>query len=247
MQVRRTVVRNLSGLHARPAARFVQAARAFRAAVRIVSDRGMADGKSIVGVLKLGASLGTPVTLEIEGDDEVAAAEALVRLLEAGLGEGVVLYRSVVTQVGPAVPEFQREGLLVFFAEGAPPELHQFSVLHRPAERPLAPLAPGDAVQIGPWTGRITGVGEVADRNLAELGHLVLAQRADGRPQLPGQVSVAGSPLPLPSSGDAVRIVRPAQGPQEGNGTVPPSQAEARGRESPAAPPAADDAAGAER
>lgn len=211
MKQRRVVIRNPSGLHARPAALFVQSARRYRSAVRLATERGVADGKSIVGVLKLGATPGTALTIECEGDDEEAAAAALAGLVEAGLGEGVAIYRSRVTEVGPEVAELAREGLLVFFAEGAPPELRSLSILHRPEGPPTHRLRPGDEVRLGTWTGRVTAVGEAVDRNLAELGHLVL--RFGGAPQaeLPGQLCVAGDVPPLPAPGAALQLVRPAE------------------------------------
>jgi hypothetical protein len=41
-------------------------------------------------------------------------------------------YAATVTAVGEQVPEFIGQGLLIWFAEGAPEELHFFTVLHRP-------------------------------------------------------------------------------------------------------------------
>ena len=45
------------------------------------------DGKSILGMLLLAASLGTTLELWAEGDDAEAALEALCSLVEGGLGE----------------------------------------------------------------------------------------------------------------------------------------------------------------
>lgn len=65
------------GLHARPAALFVQKAAGFTSAIRLTCGERTADGKSILGVLQLGASAGSLVTIQAEGDDAEAAAEQL--------------------------------------------------------------------------------------------------------------------------------------------------------------------------
>lgn len=86
--IRRDVeIRNRLGLHARAAARFVQAASRFKARVTVTSPTRTVDGKSILGILLLAASRGTRLTLSVDGDDEAACVEALAALVEAGFGE----------------------------------------------------------------------------------------------------------------------------------------------------------------
>jgi phosphocarrier protein HPr len=86
--IRRDVrITNRLGLHARAAARFVHTANRFRARISAVRDGRTMDGKSILGMLLLAASQGSTLTLEADGDDEVEALEALVRLVEGGFGE----------------------------------------------------------------------------------------------------------------------------------------------------------------
>lgn len=69
------------GLHARPAALFVQQAAAFSSTIRLSCGERTADGKSILGVLQLGASAGSTVEVRAEGDDAEAAAEALAAFI----------------------------------------------------------------------------------------------------------------------------------------------------------------------
>ena len=69
------------GLHARPAALFVQQAAGFSSTIRLTCDKRTADGKSILGVLQLGASAGSTVEVRAEGDDAEAAAEALAAFI----------------------------------------------------------------------------------------------------------------------------------------------------------------------
>lgn len=85
---RTVVVRNPSGLHARPAALFVQTAKRFAdTKVEITKDGTTRDAKSILGVLTLAVTRGTVVTLRAEGPDAEAAVTCLVEAIEAGLGE----------------------------------------------------------------------------------------------------------------------------------------------------------------
>ena len=72
-------------LHARPAATFVKTALKFRSRVTVGSDGKVADAKSILAVLALGARGGTVLRLFAEGDDAPAALEAL-----AGCVSGLV-------------------------------------------------------------------------------------------------------------------------------------------------------------
>jgi phosphocarrier protein len=80
-------IRNRLGLHARAAARFVQAANRFHSRITVARDGRTMDGKSILGILLLAASHGTRLTVSAEGDDEGEAIEALSRLVEGGFGE----------------------------------------------------------------------------------------------------------------------------------------------------------------
>jgi phosphocarrier protein len=75
------VVKNKQGLHARPAALFVQIANKFDSRIILRRDDEEVNGKSIMGILMLGAEQGTTIMLEIEGDDAQAALEELERAL----------------------------------------------------------------------------------------------------------------------------------------------------------------------
>ncbi|HEY1350004.1 MAG TPA: HPr family phosphocarrier protein [Ktedonobacteraceae bacterium] len=75
-----------SGLHARPAAIFVQHAKGYQSQITLRKDEKSANGKSILSVLALGAEQGDRVTLHISGSDAETALHRLVRLLEGDLG-----------------------------------------------------------------------------------------------------------------------------------------------------------------
>ena len=77
------VVGHPEGLHARPAARFVQTARRFRSRVRVLYNGREADAKSLLGLLALGVEQGAVVTIRAEGED---AEEALAALEQVARG-----------------------------------------------------------------------------------------------------------------------------------------------------------------
>ncbi|HEV8597669.1 MAG TPA: HPr family phosphocarrier protein [Candidatus Dormibacteraeota bacterium] len=64
-------------LHARPAATFVKTAMRFRSRVTVGVNGKVADAKSILAVLALGATAGTSLVLGAEGEDAPAALDAL--------------------------------------------------------------------------------------------------------------------------------------------------------------------------
>lgn len=75
------------GLHARPAALFIQTARQFGCEVRVTYNTRQADAKSILAVLALGVSQGAVITIRAEGEDAQEALAALQALVETNFGE----------------------------------------------------------------------------------------------------------------------------------------------------------------
>jgi phosphotransferase system HPr (HPr) family protein len=73
---KQVVVRNKQGLHARPAALFVQVANKFDSRITVRRDNEEVNGKSIMGILMLGVEANVAVTIEADGQDaELAIAE----------------------------------------------------------------------------------------------------------------------------------------------------------------------------
>lgn len=75
------------GLHARPAAMFVQLAKRFRSRVTVKKGRKVVDGKSIMGILTLAAGKGARVSLLVEGPDAHEALDHLSHVLTEPLPE----------------------------------------------------------------------------------------------------------------------------------------------------------------
>lgn len=81
------VVENKTGLHARPAAAFVQAAMKFKSNITIEKESKQANAKSMLALLSVGASMGSKVTITAEGEDENEAVKALTDLIRSKFGE----------------------------------------------------------------------------------------------------------------------------------------------------------------
>jgi phosphocarrier protein len=81
------VIGSKLGLHARPAAIFVQTANRFESSVEVQKEDMKIDGKSIMGIMTLAAEMGSSITVRVTGKDAVASMEALTKLLESNFGE----------------------------------------------------------------------------------------------------------------------------------------------------------------
>ena len=75
------VVKNKSGLHARPAALFVQVANKFESLITVKRDSEEVNGKSIMGILMLGAEQNSTIIIEADGIDAQTALEELEKII----------------------------------------------------------------------------------------------------------------------------------------------------------------------
>lgn len=81
------VLRNETGLHARPANIFVNHALKYKSQITVLKDSARYNAKSVVAILTLGASKGDKILIEAEGKDEKEAVADLKDLLESKFGE----------------------------------------------------------------------------------------------------------------------------------------------------------------
>ncbi len=81
-----TIVNQL-GLHARAASKLVNTASRFQSEVWLEKDGKRVNGKSIMGVLMLAASIGSELLLETAGEDEQQALDVLSQLIDNRFGE----------------------------------------------------------------------------------------------------------------------------------------------------------------
>ncbi len=84
---RSVTIRNSVGLHARPATFFVQKANCYKSSIWVEKDDCRVNAKSLLGVLSLGISKGTDITLIADGADEADAVEGLATLVDGEFGE----------------------------------------------------------------------------------------------------------------------------------------------------------------
>lgn len=82
---KRMVIKNKSGLHARPAALFVQIANRYNSDVTVRKGKLEVNGKSIMGILMLAAEKGSTITLKVEGEDAEKTILELERLLSGDM------------------------------------------------------------------------------------------------------------------------------------------------------------------
>ena len=84
---RTVVIVNVEGLHARPADMLARAALKFQSRIQIVCRNERVDAKSTLNLLVLGATPGTELVIEAEGEDAEQAVEELAALVASGFGE----------------------------------------------------------------------------------------------------------------------------------------------------------------
>jgi phosphocarrier protein HPr len=80
-------IQNKLGLHARAAALFVQTVNKFSSQVTVTSDGQSTDGRSIMGMLTLGATQGSKILVEVNGEDAEKALRAIEKLLDSRFNE----------------------------------------------------------------------------------------------------------------------------------------------------------------
>ena len=87
MIVQEFTIKNRLGLHARASARLVQTANRFRSEVFITKEGEEVNGKSIMGILMLAASIGSKIEVRVNGEDAAEAFAAISQLIEDKFGE----------------------------------------------------------------------------------------------------------------------------------------------------------------
>jgi phosphocarrier protein len=80
-------IQNRAGIHARPSALLVQTTKNFQCGIYFEKDNDRINGKSIMGIITLGAAYGTEIKIIAEGPDEQAAVDALVKLFDSKFEE----------------------------------------------------------------------------------------------------------------------------------------------------------------
>ncbi len=80
-------ITNVRGLHARASAKFVKLAEIFEAEISVSCRGQKVPGTSIMGLMMLGASPGTQISISASGPDQASALSSLKKLVEAKFEE----------------------------------------------------------------------------------------------------------------------------------------------------------------
>lgn len=81
------IIKNKSGLHARPAGEFAKAASSFRSSIIIEFGSKKLNAKSIINLLSGGINCGSTICIIADGEDEQQAIDRLAELIESNFGE----------------------------------------------------------------------------------------------------------------------------------------------------------------
>ena len=84
---REVTVPNKYGIHARPATKIVEVSNSFSADITIVKDGEQVNGKSVIGIMTLGAEQGVSLTIKAAGEEAEKAVDSIVELIASGFGE----------------------------------------------------------------------------------------------------------------------------------------------------------------
>lgn len=115
-------------------------------------------------------------------------------------------YRTTIAEIGPEAEEMITAGVLILFGEPLPEALAEVSIVHRPSQTLSGhAIAVGDVVSFGGTELRIDAVGELATRNLDDLGHIVLYVNQPDQKLLPGAVFASGD-IPDLKAGDVIEF-----------------------------------------
>ncbi|MBD1383496.1 PTS glucitol/sorbitol transporter subunit IIA [Metabacillus arenae] len=115
------------------------------------------------------------------------------------------MIKTKITEIGPIVPEFKEENLLILFGSAAPPELKDISIVHEMERQPDQALVEGGTLEIGNNVYRIEKVGALANKNFEELGHLSIYFKDDTSVELlPGAILVTPGVYPTFEKDDEI-------------------------------------------
>jgi phosphocarrier protein HPr len=82
MVSKNVAVKNIVGLHARPATFFIQKANEFKASIWVEKDDRRVNAKSLLGILSLGITKDATISIIADGLDEEIAVDSLIALIE---------------------------------------------------------------------------------------------------------------------------------------------------------------------
>jgi len=120
------------------------------------------------------------------------------------------MFQTKIIEIGPLVQEFQEEDLVILFGTSAPPELKEISVIHEIEKgEPEEILAEGGTLEFGNKVYKIEKVGDLANKNFEELGHLSIYFKDDTSAELlPGAILVTPGEYPELNVHDVIKFIK---------------------------------------
>lgn len=116
------------------------------------------------------------------------------------------IWSTTVSRIGGDAADMIEEGVIILFGEPVPPALFDVSVVHDGAQSPSREIAAGDVITFGEQTFEVTAVGDKANTNLTELGHVVLYVNQPDQELLPGAVLATGPAVIVPAVGATISV-----------------------------------------
>ena len=117
-----------------------------------------------------------------------------------------VIYENTIKDKGACAGEFAANNMFVLFGDSAPDEIKEFCYWVDVA--PInGTIAPGQTVEIGDQSYKITAVGEEAPVSLAGLGHCTFNFSGQSTVDMLGTIYVENKPMPQLDAGIVIRII----------------------------------------
>ncbi|UFT98601.1 PTS glucitol/sorbitol transporter subunit IIA [Radiobacillus kanasensis] len=119
----------------------------------------------------------------------------------------IIIYESVITELGKDIDSLLSADMLVIFNETAPDELKEISAIHR-HEPWKSEVEVGDQLVIGDDAYEITCVGGKVNETLHTLGHCTISFSGDTETDMPGTLCVEKKALPILQEEVAIKFIR---------------------------------------
>lgn len=116
------------------------------------------------------------------------------------------IYESKVKIVGDSVDDFKDEGVFITFGEQVPDTLKDFCYILETATV-VGDFSVGNKVLIEGKEYAITALGNIASRNLQNLGHVTFAFTGESKAELPGSIYLEKSEVPKLKEGSTITIL----------------------------------------
>lgn len=117
-----------------------------------------------------------------------------------------IIYENKIKALGDLAETFTDEGMIIFFGDNAPDTLadYCYSININPVKETIKP---GQIFMMDGVAFNITNVGELAEKNLVNLGHITVAFNGSTEPTLPGTICVEQKEIPKFKIGSEISIL----------------------------------------